>query len=131
MERQNLQKHVRTLITLPVADAPVISCYQALAAGRLADRNAFDGRMRSLRRSLHVTEQHAFDLGLSKQTVTGGTARLGVTNDRLRLTPGIFALNPQDRASAELSYTQPLLRGGGIDAGGQPWGAHRPASPPG
>ena len=33
MERQNLQKHVRTLITLPVADAPVISCYQALAAG--------------------------------------------------------------------------------------------------
>jgi len=66
MERQNLQKHVRTLITLPVADAPVISCYQALAAGRLADRNAFDGRMRSLRRSLHVTEQHAFDAALAR-----------------------------------------------------------------
>jgi len=66
MERQNLHKHVRTLITLPVADAPVISCYQALAAGRLADRNAFDGRMRSLRRSLHVTEQHAFDAALAR-----------------------------------------------------------------
>ena len=63
-----------------------------------------------------ATEQHRFNLGLSKQTVTGGTARLGVTNDHLRLTPGIFPLNPQDRSSVELSFTQPLLRGGGIDA---------------
>ena len=66
MERQNLQKHVRTLITLPVADAPVISCYQALAAGRLADQNAYDGRVRSLRRSLTVTEQYAFDAALAR-----------------------------------------------------------------
>ena len=59
MERQNLQKHIRTLITLPVAAAPVISCYQALAGGRLADRNAFNNRVQSLRRGLDVPEQHA------------------------------------------------------------------------
>ena len=66
MERQNLQKHIRTLVNLPVTDAPVISCYQALAAGRLADRNAFDGRVRSLRRGLNVTEQHAFAAALAR-----------------------------------------------------------------
>ena len=52
MERKNLQSHVRTLITLPVTDAPIISCYQTLTAGRLADRNAFDERVRSLRQGL-------------------------------------------------------------------------------
>ena len=36
MERINLPKHVRTLATLPVTDAPVVSCYQSLDAGRLA-----------------------------------------------------------------------------------------------
>jgi hypothetical protein len=66
MERQNLQRHIRTLINLSVTEAPVISCYQALAAGRLADRNAFDGRVRSLRRGLNVTEQHAFDAALAR-----------------------------------------------------------------
>jgi hypothetical protein len=66
MERKNLHDHVRTLITLPVADAPVISCYQALAAGRLTDRNAFDGRVRSLRQNLHIQEQQAFDAALAR-----------------------------------------------------------------
>ncbi len=65
MERKNLPKHVRTLATLPVADAPVISCYQTLAAGRLADRNAFDERLRSLRRGLSVPAQHDFDAALA------------------------------------------------------------------
>ncbi len=30
MEQKNLRTHVRTLITLPVTDAPIISCYQAI-----------------------------------------------------------------------------------------------------
>ncbi len=64
MERTYLLKHIRTLITLPVVDAPIISCYQSLASGRLTDRNAFEERMRSLRRSLSVTEQHDFDAAL-------------------------------------------------------------------
>ena len=57
MERINLAKHVRTLAILPVTDAPVISCYQSLAAGRLADRSAFDDRVQSLRRGLSIQEQ--------------------------------------------------------------------------
>ncbi len=57
MERINLPKHVRTLATLPVTDAPVISCYQSLAAGRLTDRSAFDDRVQSLRRGLSIQEQ--------------------------------------------------------------------------
>lgn len=66
MERKNLPQHVRTLATLPVTDAPVISCYQTLAAGRLADRNAFDDRVQSLRRGLSIQEQHAFDAALTR-----------------------------------------------------------------
>ena len=66
MERINLPKHVRTLATLPVTDAPVISCYQSLAAGRLADRSAFDDRVQSLRRGLSIQEQHSFDAALAR-----------------------------------------------------------------
>jgi rubrerythrin len=66
MERQNLQKHIRTLITLPVIDAPVISCYQSLAAGRLADRSAFDERVQVLRKSLNLQEKHDFDAALAR-----------------------------------------------------------------
>jgi len=66
MERTNLQKHLRTLITLPVTAAPVISCYQSLAAGRLTDRNAFDERVRSLRKGLSVQEQQDFSAALAR-----------------------------------------------------------------
>ncbi len=66
MERINLPTHVRTLATLPVTDAPVISCYQTLAAGRLADRSAFDDRVQSLRRGLSIQEQHSFDAALAR-----------------------------------------------------------------
>jgi rubrerythrin len=66
MERQGLPKHIRTLITLPVSDAPVISCYQSLAAGHLADRNAFDDRVQSLRKGLSVQEQQEFDAALCR-----------------------------------------------------------------
>ena len=66
MERINLSKHVRTLATLPVTDAPVVSCYQNLDAGRLADRNAFDDRVQSLRRGLSIQEQEYFDVALGR-----------------------------------------------------------------
>lgn len=66
MERQSLPKHIRTLLTMPVSDAPVISCYQCLAAGRLADRNGFDERVRSLRKGLSVQEQQDFDAALGR-----------------------------------------------------------------
>ena len=66
MERINLPKHVRTLANLPVTDAPVISCYQSLAAGRLADRIAFDDHVQSLRRGLSIQEQDYFDVALGR-----------------------------------------------------------------
>jgi hypothetical protein len=66
MERQDLPRHIRTLINLPVSDAPVISCYQSLAAGHLADRNGFDERVRSLRKGLSVQEQKDFDAALGR-----------------------------------------------------------------
>ena len=48
MELKNLQKHVRTLATLPETDAPVISCYLTLHNGRIKDRNGFDGQVRPI-----------------------------------------------------------------------------------
>ena len=50
----------------------------------------------------------------SKDTITGGTANVGVRSNPTRRRPGVFPLNPSNRSSVELSYTQPLLQGGGI-----------------
>ena len=52
MELKNLQKHVRTLATLPETDAPVISCYLTVHDGRIKHRNAFDGHVSPLTRGL-------------------------------------------------------------------------------
>ncbi len=76
MERINLPKHVRTLATLPVTDAPVVSCYQSLDAGRLADRNAFDDRVQSLRRGLSIQEQNFFDAAFERIEETLATELL-------------------------------------------------------
>jgi outer membrane protein TolC len=62
--------------------------------------------------------QHIYDMtmGLAKDTVTGGTASLNVqttpARSRFNLDPNV--LNPQTPSSTELSYTQPLLQGGGV-----------------
>lgn len=63
---------------------------------------------------------HTYDMqmGLAKDTVTGGTASLNVrttpTRDRFNV-PG-QVLNPRAPSSTEISYTQPLLRGAGVAA---------------
>lgn len=56
-----------------------------------------------------------YDMGLdlSKTTVTGGTARLGVRTTPLRSSVTGLPLNPETRSSVDLSFTQPLLQGGG------------------
>ncbi len=54
------------------------------------------------------------DFGLSKQTSTGGTVDFGVNSNASRFRPGVFPLNPQTGSSVDLSYTQPLLQGGGL-----------------
>ena len=60
------------------------------------------------------TDDYDLNLGLSKTTSTGGTVNFGVNTNPRRFQPGFFPLNPQARSSLDLSYTQPLLQGGGI-----------------
>jgi len=59
------------------------------------------------------TDGYAFDYGLTKRTLTGGAIDFGVNSDDRRFRPAIASLNPQNRSSVDLSYTQPLLQGGG------------------
>jgi len=67
------------------------------------------------------TDDYRFQMDLSKTTLSGGTASLGVSATPLRRHPDIdpqtlqprHPLNPESRSSVDLSYTQPLLQGGG------------------
>ena len=61
------------------------------------------------------TDDYDMRFGLSKRTITGGTAQLNVSTNPSRFQPGTFLLNPRNSSSAELSFTQPLLEGGGIE----------------
>lgn len=59
------------------------------------------------------SEGYGLDFGLSQRNLIGGTASVGVTNNYARDFPQQFALNPSDRTSTNLSYTQPFLQGAG------------------
>ncbi|MFO0869752.1 MAG: TolC family protein [Pirellulales bacterium] len=68
------------------------------------------------------TDAYRFDLGVSKQVSTGGIGALDlVTNptrfggNGFRLDPLFPALNPANQAALQLTFTQPLLAGAGID----------------
>ena len=66
------------------------------------------------------TDGYNMDLGVSKTTIIGGSANLGVNTNPQRFQPGVFPLNPQARSSVELSYVQRLLKGGGIGPNNAP-----------
>jgi outer membrane protein TolC len=53
-------------------------------------------------------------LGVSQTNALGGTAKLSVDDTRRLSQPRASVLNPENRHSVTLSYTQPLLLGGGI-----------------
>lgn len=59
------------------------------------------------------TDTYDFDLGLTKSTVTGGRLDFGTRTTPSRFRPGALEQNP---SSVDLSYTQPLLQGGGTRA---------------
>ena len=59
------------------------------------------------------SDDYRMQAGVSKQTVLGGEARVGVNANPTRIQPGELPLNPSSRSSLELSYSQPLLQGGG------------------
>lgn len=57
------------------------------------------------------SDDYALNFGLSKPTATGGSLNLGVNANAHN--PGAFLLDRQSSSSLDLSYTQPLLQGGG------------------
>jgi outer membrane protein TolC len=62
------------------------------------------------------TDDYDMQFDLSKTTTVGGLFNFGVGDTTSRFQPGVFPLNPENRTSLELSYTQPLLQGGGAAA---------------
>jgi outer membrane protein TolC len=60
------------------------------------------------------TQNYNLATGVAQRNLAGGTAQMLFGNDASRFSPGVFALNPQNRYATELSYTQPLLRGAGV-----------------
>ncbi len=58
-------------------------------------------------------DQYDMTLGVTKQSVTGGTASLRVDTDWLRQRPGPTLLDPQSRPSLTFGLNQPLLQGAG------------------
>lgn len=60
------------------------------------------------------SDAYALNTNLSQDTATGGTVNLGVNANPSRLQAGPWPLNPATRSAVELSYTQPLLQGGGL-----------------
>jgi outer membrane protein TolC len=62
------------------------------------------------------TDDYDMQFDLSKTTTTGGMFNFGVSDLTSRFQPGVFPLNPENRTSLDLSYTQPLLQGGGTAA---------------
>ena len=64
MELQELQKHIRTLATLPEAGAPVLSCYLNLGTSESGHRNALDEQVLLLRKSLTGETRRDFEEAL-------------------------------------------------------------------
>ncbi len=61
-------------------------------------------------------DQYSMGLGVSKTTTTGGTASLSAGVNRLLRSDDGQPLNPRASSSVDMSFTQPLLQGGGIRA---------------
>lgn len=64
MELQELQKHVRTLATLPEAGSPVISCYLNPRTSESGHRQALEERVLLLRKSLTGETRRDFEEAL-------------------------------------------------------------------
>jgi len=66
MDLKELEKHVRTLATLPEADAPVISCYlDNRETGQSGYRHTLDEQVGLLRKSLTADMRQHFEEALN------------------------------------------------------------------
>jgi len=59
------------------------------------------------------TDSYDLDFELSKTLLSGGRVAFGIDDNKNRFEPGRFPLNPRYGSSLDLSFTQPLLQGGG------------------
>jgi outer membrane protein TolC len=67
------------------------------------------------------TDAYQSDVSLSKTNVLGGTWMVDWKENPTRFAnPGPFPLNPETPSSVALSYTQPLLQGGGFQVNTAP-----------
>ena len=64
MQLKDLQKHVRTLVTLPESDAPFISCYLWLDKGHIKNRIALDEQIYQLKKTLYGQTLQDFEQAL-------------------------------------------------------------------
>lgn len=66
MDLQNLEDHVRTLVTLNETEDPLLSCYLNLDLGRASYRNDLDLRVRVIREALPKQARRGFEEALGR-----------------------------------------------------------------
>ncbi|MEL7265678.1 MAG: TolC family protein, partial [Planctomycetota bacterium] len=66
------------------------------------------------------SEGYNLDFGLTKRNQAGGTAAMNLRVNERQNSSGTFALNSSANTATEFSYTQPLLRGAGVDVNNAP-----------
>lgn len=103
MDLKELQKHIRTLATLPEAGAPVISCYLNLETSEPGYRRALDERARLLRKSLAGETRRHFEEALGQ---IEAHLRAGVAAGTTGLA--IFARGGQQPFFLPLQFRVPL-----------------------
>lgn len=65
-------------------------------------------------------DDYDFSFDINKRFLSGADAGLRVLADRSRTANELLPLNPRTRSTVDLSLTQPLLRGAGVDVNSAP-----------
>jgi len=69
MDLEELNLHVRNLVTLSETDSTLISCYANLETGYASYRDAFDARIKEIRKALPSDQRHDFEQALGQVEV--------------------------------------------------------------
>lgn len=66
------------------------------------------------------SDRYDFSMGVNKRMLNGADASLGVGTNRRRFGNETLPLNPLSSSNVDISYSQPLLQGRGVDANSVP-----------
>lgn len=66
------------------------------------------------------SDLYDFSMDLNKQFLNGANGGVRVGTNRSRFQSGLFPLNPQSTSDVDISLSQPLLRGRGVEANSVP-----------